>query len=97
MKNLDPFEPLDTVVELNVTINQSDREIDANQQKDFVTTLDDDEDKIVEDWVLKETGKEVRNALIYLKIDCIFVYMKIVCIIVIYMKIHSPVIERFHF
>ena len=41
--------------------------------------------------------KNFAMSLIYLKIDCIMMYMKIVCIIVLYMKIHSPFVEIFHF
>ena len=56
------FKSIDPVVKLNVTVDQSDREIEANQQKYFVTTLDDDGVKTDEDAVLEETGKEVCNA-----------------------------------
>ena len=62
LESLNPFESIDPLVELNITVYQSDQEIDANQQNYFVTTLDDDRDKTDEDWVLEERGEEVRNA-----------------------------------
>ena len=62
LESLNPFESIDPLVELNITVDQSDQEIDANQQNYFVTTLDDDRDKTDEDWVLEERGEEVRNA-----------------------------------
>ena len=97
LKSLDVFKSRDTLVELNVTVDQSDREIDANQRKCFITTQDDDGDKADEDWVLEETGKKFAMLLIYLKIYCIMIYINLVCIIVIYMKIHSPFVAIFHF
>ena len=62
LESLNPFESIDPLVELNITVDQSDQEIDANQQNYFITTLDDDRDKTDEDWVLEERGEEVRNA-----------------------------------
>ena len=62
LESLNPFESIDPLVELNITVDQADQEIDANQQNYFVTTLDDDRDKTDEDWVLEERGEEVRNA-----------------------------------
>ena len=62
LESLNPFESIDPLVELNIAVDQSDQEIDANQQNYFVTTLDDDRDKTDEDWVLEERGEEVRNA-----------------------------------
>ena len=62
LESLNPFESIDPLVELNITVDQSDQEIDANQQNYFVTTLDDDRDKTDEDWLLEERGEEVRNA-----------------------------------
>ena len=61
LESFDPFEYIDPPVEINVTVDQSDRQIDANQQKYFFTTLDDDGGE-TEDWVLEKMGKEVRNA-----------------------------------
>ena len=34
---------------------------------------------------------------IYLKIDFVMIYMKIACLIIVYMKAHSPFVERIHF
>ena len=59
-ESLDPFKFIDPLVELNVTVDQSDQEMDAIQRKYFITTLDDDGDER-DKWVLKETGEEVRN------------------------------------
>ena len=61
LESLNPFKSIDPLVELNVTVDQSDRETNANQQMYFVTTKDDDRDETDEDWVLEEKGEEVRN------------------------------------
>ena len=74
LESLNPFKSIDPLVELNVTVDQSDRETNANQQMYFVTTKDDDRDETDEDWVLEEKGEEVRNDWLYYdKIDCIII------------------------
>ena len=63
MERLGTFDSLNPIVELHVTVNQLDQEIDANQQKYFVTTVDGNRDETDKDCVLEQLGKEVQNAI----------------------------------
>lgn len=62
MKSLDSFESIDLPVELNVTVDQTNQEIDTNQQMYFITTPDDNGSEAGGDWVLEKTREDVCNA-----------------------------------
>ena len=61
LESVVPLESINPVVELHVTVNQSGQELEANQQKYFVTTVDDDADQTNEDWMLEQLGQEVQS------------------------------------
>ena len=62
LASLVPLDSINPIVELHVTVNQSDQELEANQQKYFVTTVDNDADETNEEWMVEQLGGEVQNA-----------------------------------
>ena len=60
---LDPFQSIDPLADLQQSVDQSDRLIDPEEQSYFVSSRqeNDEDDESDEEWVEKETGKEMRS------------------------------------
>ena len=63
LESLDPFESIDPLADLQESVDQLDRLIDPEEQSYFVSARqeNDEDDESDEEWVEKETGKEMRS------------------------------------
>ena len=63
LESPDPFKSIDLLADLQESVDQSDRLIDPEEQSYFVSARqeNDEDDELDEEWVEKETGKEMRS------------------------------------